>query len=519
MKKKQFITLCYILLSFASFAQVNWTYFSEEPILSMDPEVSWGAYGQPTVIIHNDTIKMWYAVAETGEFDPVVRGRIHYAWSIDGFTWTKHQDNPVLDVGGTEEWDGEWLDTPGILWDGTEFKLYYYGDSTYSQGQDNTAIGLATSPDGINWTRQGIVLEMGEPDEWDGHHIELPAVHYVSENGLYAMLYSGMDRANYPAPGFIQIGLALSFDGYDWVKWPDNPVVEYGSYPSWNDIGVGGTAFIETDGIFEMWYTGIQIVEEPYSSWDSLKVGYAVTLNGTNWIQYPGNPVLTANPGDSTVFWAFDIIWDESDDLYKMYFESHHWHYQDPYDPDTTHAINAIFYATAPRTVMFSPDCNISVSDDITINQGDNTQLQASGGDFYQWEPPDGLSNTDIPNPVASPDETTTYRVLIVSETCITKAEVTVTVEESSFTESGSFENISIYPNPLNNSSVIKTDRILNKASVTITNSLGQVVFYEDNISGNEIVIDRADLKTGMYFYEIKKEDNSILSKGKLIIE
>jgi predicted GH43/DUF377 family glycosyl hydrolase len=511
--KKQILIFTMLFANIIAFSQVDWTYFSEEPILSMEPETFvWGAYGQPTVIIHNDTIKMWYAVAETGEFDPVVRGRIHYAWSLDGFEWTKYHNNPVLDVGEEGEWDNAWLDTPGILWDGNEFKLYYYGDSTYAQGQDNTAIGMATSDDGINWVKHGVVLEMGEPDSWEGHHIELPAVHYVESSELYAMLYSGMDRANYPLPGFIQIGLALSFDGYDWFKWPDNPVVEYGAHPSWNDIGVAGSAFIETDGIFEMWFTGIQIVEEPHSSWDSLKVGYAVTLNGTSWIKYPGNPVLTANPGDSTVFWAFDVIWDDSDELYKMYFESEHWHYQDPYDPDTTHAINAIFYATAPRTVMFSPDCDISISENTTINPGDNVQLQASGGDYYQWEPPDGLSNPDIANPIASPEETSTYTVLIVSETCITKAEVTVTVDDASLIINTSEKELNVYPNPLSNSNAINFNKILNKKRISITNNLGEIVFYKDDFSGNEILLNKS-LKTGVYLIEIRGNDESLYKK------
>ena len=506
-KNQLIVFIIFILISFNISSQTTWTYYSEEPVLSMNPETFvWGAYGQPSVLVHNDTIKMWYAVAETTPTDPVVRGRIHYAWSIDGFSWTKYLHNPVLDVGEAGDWDKEWLDTPGILWDGSEFKLYYYGDSTYAQGLDNTAIGLATSPDGINWSKQGIVLEMGEPESWEGHHIELPAVHYVESSELYAMLYSGMDRTNYPLSGYIQIGLALSLDGYDWFKWPDNPVIEHGTYPAWNDIGVGGAAFIETEGIFEMWYTGIQMVDEPYSSWDSLKVGYAVTLNGTSWIQYPGNPVLTANSGDSTVFWAFDVIFDDNDELYKMYFESHHWHYQDPINPDTTHAINAIFYATAPRTVMFSPDCDINISENTTINPGENVQLLASGGDFYQWEPPDGLNNTNTANPIASPEETTTYTVLIVSETCISKAEVTVIVDDASLIYNMPEKKLSIYPNPIKNSNVLTINKIFNDASITITNSIGQIVFNKEDFFGNEIILNEA-LKSGVYLIEIRSKN------------
>src|SRR6056297_99466 len=101
---KKFFTITILLTGLLlvqgkSIAQIDWTYFPEEPVLAMDPLVNWGAYGQPTVLIHNDTIKMWYAVGETTQTDPVMRGRIHYAWSLDGYTWNKHPANPVLDVG------------------------------------------------------------------------------------------------------------------------------------------------------------------------------------------------------------------------------------------------------------------------------------------------------------------------------------------------------------------------------------------------------------------------------------
>ncbi|MBN2777305.1 MAG: T9SS type A sorting domain-containing protein [Bacteroidales bacterium] len=520
MKKIQLLLLIGILFIFTIdvLSQTEWTYFSEDPILSMDPTISWDAYGQPTVLKYNDTIRMWYAVAETSVTDPIVRGRIHYAWSLDGFTWTKHPGNPVLDVGGDEQWDGQWLDTPAVLWDGTEYKLYYYADSLYSAGhQDNTAIGLATSPDGINWTRQGKVLEKGGIDDWDGHHIELPALYYDNEIGLYAMLYTGMDRQNYPDAGLIQIGLAVSFDGYDWTKWPTNPVLNVGSYPAFNDIGVAGPAIIETDGIFEMFYTGVQAFDIGISSYDSLKVGYAVSLNGTSWIQFPDNPVLQATPGDSTVFWAIGAIYDDADELYKLYFESHHWQYEEPSQPGVFNTINAIFYATAPRTIINSPACDISISEDVIISNGNNTQLSAQGGDFYQWDPPEGLNATDIANPIASPEVTTTYSVLIVNETCITKEMVTVTVEEpSKITENISDIDLKIFPNPASTSDKISFNKLIIDSELKILDITGKIVFYDNNFSGNKINL-KSNLKSGTYI--VKLSDKNLDKEIKLIID
>ncbi len=47
------------------------------------------------------------------------------------------------------------------------------------------------------------------------------------------------------------------------------------------------------------------------------------------------------------------------------------------------------------------------------ICDGDNVQLIARGGISYAWSPPEGLSAVDIPNPIATPNITTTYTVEI----------------------------------------------------------------------------------------------------------
>lgn len=46
------------------------------------------------------------------------------------------------------------------------------------------------------------------------------------------------------------------------------------------------------------------------------------------------------------------------------------------------------------------------------------TQLNASGGNSYQWVPATGLSNANIPNPIAAPTTTTTYKVLVGTAGC-----------------------------------------------------------------------------------------------------
>lgn len=496
-----------ILIAYSTgFSQTNWTYYSDNPLLRMDTTFMWGAYGQPTVIVHNDTVKMWYAVSEgVDQFDPIAKGRIHYAWSLDGIIWNKYPGNPVLDVGGTGQWDGQWLDTPEILWDGNEFKLFYYGDSTYYQGQSHTALGMATSTDGINWIKQGKILEKGNPGEWDGKFIESPAAYYNPSSGLYALVYTGIDTS-----GFARLGLAVSTNGTDYIKYPNYPVVSVGSPPSWNDIAVATPALIETNGIIEMWYCG---VSNDNGQYDSSRVGYAVTLDGINWIEYPGNPVLVASNNIPASFWAIDVLFDSTDNMYKLYYEDF-WLYGSPADPDT---VNAIYYATAPRDVLFSSTCNSNINNDTIIAPGASAQLLAYGGDLYAWSPAEYLNNPFINNPLASPDSTTTFTVLIVSDSCITKEEMTVYVDYNiKVAEQQKEEMLTIYPNPFSERTTIYYDEHFHNSVFKLYNSVGQIVDIQNNINNNEIIVERNNLPVGIYLFQLINQNNILT--GKIVV-
>ncbi|WP_168194051.1 gliding motility-associated C-terminal domain-containing protein [Pontibacter sp. SGAir0037] len=70
-----------------------------------------------------------------------------------------------------------------------------------------------------------------------------------------------------------------------------------------------------------------------------------------------------------------------------------------------------------------------NAGEDVEIIQNRKVQLQATGGATYVWEPATGLSNPNVANPIASPQETTTYTVTVTTrEGCVATDEVTVTV-------------------------------------------------------------------------------------------
>jgi gliding motility-associated-like protein len=80
--------------------------------------------------------------------------------------------------------------------------------------------------------------------------------------------------------------------------------------------------------------------------------------------------------------------------------------------------ISIDFSGTTDGVLDIPPD-QISVSADTVICIGNSVQLNATGGVAYGWSPDTGLSCNNCPNPVATPAESVTYSVQIVT-TCQT---------------------------------------------------------------------------------------------------
>lgn len=83
----------------------------------------------------------------------------------------------------------------------------------------------------------------------------------------------------------------------------------------------------------------------------------------------------------------------------------------------------------ASVTVNVNPLPQVSAGQDVTICEGDDTQLNGAGGPSWSWSPTTGLSDPSIANPVANPTSTTSY-VLTVTDnnSCVNSDTVNVTV-------------------------------------------------------------------------------------------
>jgi PKD repeat protein len=80
------------------------------------------------------------------------------------------------------------------------------------------------------------------------------------------------------------------------------------------------------------------------------------------------------------------------------------------YSVDITTSAGCVINATREVTAFDEPVVT-ATADPSTVNEGETTQLAATGLSEYLWEPAETLSSATISDPVASPLVTTTYTV------------------------------------------------------------------------------------------------------------
>ncbi|REE00535.1 PKD domain-containing protein [Marinoscillum furvescens] len=160
----------------------------------------------------------------------------------------------------------------------------------------------------------------------------------------------------------------------------------------------------------------------------------------------------------------------------------------------------------------------VSAGQDTSISKGYSVQLHGSGGVDYSWYPLDGLNNSNIPNPIATPMETTSYEVTVSDQYgCQNSDTVLVMVNDdfkivanNVFTPDG---------NGQNDAWVIENVEAFGDVNVRVYDRYGSLVFQEkayDNdwagTYGNDILPD------GTYFYVITFSESDQKYQGALTI-
>jgi predicted GH43/DUF377 family glycosyl hydrolase len=247
---------------------------------------------------------------------------IGLATSDDGLTWTKYAGNPVLEAGEAGEWDDGYVYGPEVIFNGSTYEMWYGGMHEWLGFSE---VGYATSADGIEWTKHpGNPVMSPTPDSWDEAAVWPRTTLFDGER--YRMWYSGA-LGGTPSPQSWDIGYAESVDGVSWVKHPV-PVLSGGVGDVWDHYVIWDPDVHYDGSTYQMWYTGL--------NYDHA-IGYATSPDGIHWAKYAHNPVLQEGEYGE---------WDSSTiQTMRVLFEgetAHMWYTGDNGE------VRAIGYASAP---------------------------------------------------------------------------------------------------------------------------------------------------------------------------
>ena len=89
----------------------------------------------------------------------------------------------------------------------------------------------------------------------------------------------------------------------------------------------------------------------------------------------------------------------------------------------------------------------------------------------------------------------------------------------TSVNETKKVSNFNIYPNPFHQSSIIDFENPKNETcTLTIYDSQGKLVRTINNINSDKVEIERKDLVSGLYFFQLRS-DRQIIATGKLVAD
>ncbi len=172
---------------------------------------------------------------------------------------------PVVRPGAPGSWDDADVCCASAVTRDGRILLWYAGRSV---ADPTWRIGLATSTDGINYTKAAdnpVLLGGSSSDAFDGHGAGDPEVVYDASRQLYRMWYTATAFL-----GIASIGYAVSTDGVHWSKYPGNPVL---ALDAAGLDSIDSPAVVVEQGRLRMWTSG----HEPGGSGDRI---YAFTNRG-----------------------------------------------------------------------------------------------------------------------------------------------------------------------------------------------------------------------------------------------
>ncbi|MGN0287131.1 MAG: hypothetical protein ACI4B6_05625 [Atopobiaceae bacterium] len=194
--------------------------------------------------------------------------------STDGITWTQQG---VCLKGRPKSWDTA-VNRCCVVHQGNTWLMWYTG-----QSNDNSAIGLAESTDGIRFHRKSDEPVLSSELDREGISAMNPSV-LENADGTFQMFYAAGEDFEPDA-----IWRAVSSDGMHWTKPSTEPALAADPAIGFQSFKVGGPEVHRTvDGGLALLYIG-------YQNLDVARVCMALSSDGKEW-RRADQPLITPGP-------------------------------------------------------------------------------------------------------------------------------------------------------------------------------------------------------------------------------
>jgi hypothetical protein len=207
---------------------LTWTKYEGNPLegLGAIPKLAKNGYVWVVPFVDNDGTWVLYLVPWRSRWREFEGGVLRATAPEPTGPWTVDPE-PVLEGGGSDEWDVLGVAPVSVTYTDDEYVLYYLSAQF---------IGRATSPDGIHWTKyddpattearfanSDPVFKPSETPGWE-FMLASAAIHLGGHG--WEMFYTGWSSQTHTEHIYGGIGYAASEDGITWTRYSENPLFE-----------------------------------------------------------------------------------------------------------------------------------------------------------------------------------------------------------------------------------------------------------------------------------------------------
>lgn len=316
----------------------------------------------------------------------------------------------------------------------------------------------------------------------------------IETNAIEVNVYT-MPAAAYSMPASACSGQEVAFTSSTTVD--GTAPVEY----SW-DFGDGTTSTelnpvhtFATAGNYtvqhSVTYTGVTGCSDQVSKGITVTDATVPVIQAVSENICPGSELELSVEGDFTA-----VTWNTSETTASILIGEEGTYAVTTTDANGCESSAEIFIGTNPV-----PDVQVSAEKDV-IFSGEDVQLEATGAETYVWTPAETLDDPNISNPLATPQQTTTYTVTGTNtEGCSDAAEITITVNEgreiditplkafsplSTINQTWTIENVENYPD----------------CTMSIFDDRGALVYRQKGYNNDwDATYKGGELPEGVYYY------------------